>query len=122
VPDCEATFHAFLTYDFSDPGYGAVHHLVVAAYMLQHDQYDDETRETMLATVVPWLDRAPTDHDRAQIRAAFDGPRRAIKRESRAPSVPRAWRLTVEDVNDSSAEAYRRTVRTWAAATIETLM
>ena len=33
---CETRFHECLTREFEDPAYGAVHHLTVAAYMLQH--------------------------------------------------------------------------------------
>ena len=33
---CEAQFHRFLALEYSDAAYGAVHHLTVAAYMLQH--------------------------------------------------------------------------------------
>src|SRR6185369_4158225 len=34
--ECEARYHDFLVKEFEDPGYGAVHHLTVATYMLQH--------------------------------------------------------------------------------------
>ena len=33
---CEARFHECLALEFSDAAYSAVHHLTVAAYMLQH--------------------------------------------------------------------------------------
>jgi len=33
---CESRFHECLGFEFEDPGYGAVHHLTVAAYLLQH--------------------------------------------------------------------------------------
>ena len=38
APDnaCKDRFDEFLVLEFTDPGYGAVHHLTVAAYMLQH--------------------------------------------------------------------------------------
>lgn len=33
---CQARFDEFLVLDFKDARHGAVHHLAVAAYMLQH--------------------------------------------------------------------------------------
>src|SRR5512139_2097452 len=38
APDsgCETRFHEILVLEFTDADYGVVHHLTVAAYMLQH--------------------------------------------------------------------------------------
>ena len=38
APDllCKTRFDEFLVLEFTDTGYGAVHHLTVTAYMLQH--------------------------------------------------------------------------------------
>jgi Family of unknown function (DUF5946) len=120
--DCESRFQNVLIHDFTDPDFGSVHHLLVAAYMAQHDVYDDATLEVMLEFMARSMDSFPTDHDRAQIRAIFDGSRRAVKRDRIAPPTsPRGWTMTVLDVDDSSAEAYRRTVRTWARSVLETL-
>lgn len=33
---CESRFHECLALEFQNPAYGAVHHLTVTAYMLQH--------------------------------------------------------------------------------------
>jgi hypothetical protein len=33
---CQTRFDEFLALEFTDSGYGAVHHLTVTAYMLQH--------------------------------------------------------------------------------------
>ena len=33
---CQARFDEFLVLEFTDAGYGAVHHLTVAAFMVQH--------------------------------------------------------------------------------------
>jgi hypothetical protein len=120
VTACEARFHALLVRDFTDSGYGAVHHLVVSSYMLQHDLYDLQTRVVMLAFVSRTLESFPTTHDLATIRAVFSSSRRAIKRDRQPPDQPRAWTLTVADVDDSSAETYQRTVRDWARSVLET--
>lgn len=36
-------FNACLAREYSDPGYGQVHLLTVACYMIQHGRYSDET-------------------------------------------------------------------------------
>ncbi len=54
APDsaCEARFHELLALEFEEAGYGAVHHLTVATYMLQHsskltrERLDLRTRST----------------------------------------------------------------------------
>lgn len=107
--------------DFSHPGYGAVHHLVVAAYMLQHGRYEPDTELEVISFLERTLETAPSDHDRRLIRAAFDGPKRAFRRDPAPPAQPRAWTLTVLDVDDSSAKAYQRTVRAWAAGVADAL-
>ncbi|MEX2628015.1 MAG: DUF5946 family protein [Ilumatobacteraceae bacterium] len=66
---CEALFHACLAADFSDPGYGIVHHLVVPAYGLQHGWYTAEAEAEMVEFVLGHLDRPPSDVDRASADA-----------------------------------------------------
>ena len=122
VPDCEALFHACLELDFTDPGYGLVHHLVVGAYMLQHDAYSDTVRAAMTAFVHEHLDGPPTPYAMSRIRAATDGAVRVLRGTPRHPlpaSPPAAANVppaTVADVDTSSAEGYRQTVRKWAQA------
>ncbi|WP_108668590.1 DUF5946 family protein [Euzebya rosea] len=121
-PECETRFHACLEQDYSDPGYGAVHHLVVGAYMLQHDAYADDVRAAMAEFVLAHLDRPPTAYTMRRIRAHTDGPARVRRRPddpppARAPAdEAHGPRVTVADVDTTSAAAYRRTVRRWAEA------
>lgn len=118
VPECDARFHACLERDYTDPGYGAVHHLVVGAYMLQHDAYADDVRAAMADFVLAHLDEPPSAHTMRRIRAHTDGPARVRRRpdDPPAPAPVRKTRVTVADVDTTSAEAYRRTVRRWAEA------
>ena len=118
--NCESRFQDLLVHDFTNPDYGVVHHLLVAAYMVQHEVYDDETLGVTLGFVARLTDSFPTDHDRTRIRALFDGSSRAVKRDRTPPVPPRAWTLNVSSVDDSSAQAYRRTVRAWARDVLET--
>ena len=125
VPVCDARFHACLERDYTDPGYGAVHHLVVGAYMLQHDAYADDVRAAMADFVLAHLDEPPSAHTMRRIRAHTDGPARVRRRpDDPAPATGRpppaeealGPQVTVADVDTTSAEAYRRTVRRWAEA------
>lgn len=111
---CETLFHACLAADFSDPGYGIVHHLVVPTYGLQHNWYPAEAEARLVDFVLSHLDRPPHDHDRRSIHAAADGPKRVRARHPR----PRHhnWEHGIGDIEHSSAEHYVATVRTWAAS------
>jgi len=40
---CESTFNKFLALEFTDTEYGAVHLLTVTCYMIQHNQYSNES-------------------------------------------------------------------------------
>lgn len=116
---CEAFFHACLAADFTDPGYGVVHHLVVPTYGLQHAWYAPEIEAGVADFVLSHLDRPPSDHDRRGIRAAADGP--AHVRVRQPHRRPRAWNLHVGDVDRSRADRYVTTVRSWAASVATTL-
>ncbi len=119
VPDCDDLFHRCLELDYTDSRYGTVHHLVVSAYVLQHGWSAHDVRASMSEFVLAHLDRAPSAHAMRRIRAAVDGPARVRRRPEDDPTSPprtgadRAT-ATIADVDTSSPEAYRRTVRTWA--------
>jgi hypothetical protein len=66
---CQASFHARLAADFTDPDYGVVHHLVVSAYGLQHGWYPAEAEIAMVDFLIRHLDRPPSDLDHRRIRA-----------------------------------------------------
>lgn len=122
VDDCAATFHQCLVLDFTDPGYGLVHHLTVAAYMLQHNAYSDEMADTMARFVLRHLDEPPGEATKREIRRATDGGQRVTRREDAKPINPDGgWTHTVADVDLGSAAAYRATVRTWADAVARVL-
>jgi hypothetical protein len=106
--------------DFSDSDYGEVHHLVVSTYMLQHNRYTNEGARDMVRFMAGLLESAPTKFDKQQVRLKTDGSTRVIRRQP-APPLATTWRLTIKDVDTTSGEAYQRTVRSWARATLETI-
>jgi hypothetical protein len=122
VEDCQAKFHECLVHDFTDPDYGAVHHLTVGTYMLQHNAYADEITSAMAAFVLKHLETPPDDPDKREIRRWADGAQR-VARRGPAPPVwpPGGWSLSIGDVDLSTGAAYCATVKVWAEAVARVL-
>jgi Family of unknown function (DUF5946) len=118
--NCEARFHELLGVEFLNPDYFRVHHLLVSAYMVQHEQYLPRHLETVLRDMARLMNSFPSDDDRRLVRSIFDGPTRVINRDRSPPSPPRGWTKTILDLDDSSAESYQASVRAWAADVLET--
>ncbi len=118
---CEAGFHELLALEFLNPDYFRVHHLLVSAYLLQHEQYLPTHLETVTKQMARLIDSFPSDDDRRLVRAIFDGPTRVINRDRSPPSPPRAWTMTILDVDSSSGESYQASVRAWARSLLKTL-
>ncbi|HTX90364.1 MAG TPA: DUF5946 family protein [Anaerolineales bacterium] len=120
---CEARYHECLVKEFSDPGYGAVHHLTVATFMLQHSSKLTKEgwlyeRELLRAFLV---ENKPPEVIRKQNRVAVDSGRRDWKiadRNGTAKIDRTTWTCTVLDVRFGSAEEYCADVKAWAATTL----
>jgi hypothetical protein len=126
APDglCQPRFDEFLALEFSDPSYGAVHHLTVAAYMLQHSSkltregwiYERELlQEFLVENKSPLLVRQ-------QKRDVVDSGKRQFKIKSRTgqPVIAKtAWAMTILDVRADDAEIYCLDVTMWARAVLE---
>jgi hypothetical protein len=121
---CQTRFDEFLALEFSDPGYGAVHHLTVAAYMLQHSSkltregwlYERELLREFL------VENKPPALVRQQNRDVVDSGKRQFKIKSRTgqPVIAKtAWARTICDVRTESAEIYCKDVTEWARAVLE---
>jgi hypothetical protein len=120
---CQARFDDFLVLEFTKPGYGAVHHLTVAAYMLQHS-----SRLTMEG----WLhERAllrefliaekPPAFIRKQSKDKVDSGKRDFKIKSRTgqPVIQKTtWKKTILDVRMEKADTYCADVKAWAYAVL----
>lgn len=118
--DCEALFHACLVADYSDPAFGAVHHLVVPTYGLQHGWYRTETQPAVAEFILGHLDRAPNEHDLRLIRAATDG---STQVRARQPSTQNAdWDHHIGNVDLHRPDTYTATVRRWAESVATTLL
>lgn len=126
APDrlCQSRFDEFLVLEFTDPGYGAVHNLTVATYMLQHSSklsregwlYERELlREFIREKKSPALIRQ-------QVNDSVDSGKRKFKFKSKdgVPVINKAtWRKTILDVRTENAEVYCEDVAAWARSALE---
>lgn len=122
--DCESRFHEFLALEFSDTAYGIVHHLTVAAYMLQHSS--KLTREgwlheyTLLKEFL--VDNKTPAFIRRQNRELVDSGKRTfkIKSKSGVPFISKStWTKTILNVRAENAEVYCADINTWAEAVLK---
>lgn len=122
---CEACFHALLAYENEHPvAFGAVHHLTVACYFLQHPRgYRKEVLEMWRALVADSLDgRVTTRALQRRASRRFDGSTRVRDPEGRPPDGwPTAWHVSVRDVlrpgETIEIDAYIGRARAWAEET-----
>ncbi len=121
---CKTRFDEFLVLEFTDAGYGAVHHLTVTAYMLQHSS--KLTRDGWLhmrQLLREFLvENKPPEHVRKQNRDLVDSGKRTFKIKSRdgLPVINKsAWTKTILDVRTENAEVYCADVTAWARAVLD---
>ena len=125
APDgaCEARYLEFLVKEFEDVGYGAVHHLTVATYMLQHSSkltregwlYERELLREFL------IEKKPPSFVRKEKRDVVDSSKRTfkIKAKDSLPKISRTtWLRTILDVRDENANIYCADVTAWAKSVL----
>jgi hypothetical protein len=121
---CQTRFEEFLALEFTNSGYGIVHHLTVAAYMLQHSSkltregwfYERELLYEFL------VENKPPAFIRKQNRGLLDSGKRIFKIKSRdgKPVINKtSWMKTILDVCAENAEVYCEDVTGWARAVLE---
>jgi len=121
---CRSRFDEFLVLEFTDAGYGAVHHLTVAAYMVQHSskmtpegwRYQrDLLREFLVEKKTPAMIRK-------QIKDTVDSGKRTFKFKSKTgvPVIEKTtWMKTILDVRAENAEVYCEDIIAWARSVLE---
>jgi hypothetical protein len=121
---CKTRFDEFLVLEFTDADYGVVHHLTVAAYMLQHSS--KLTREGwlhMCELLREFLvENKSPEHVRRQNRDLVDSGKRKFKFASKngLPVINKStWVKTILDVRVESAEVYCADVTAWAKSVLE---
>jgi hypothetical protein len=122
--DCQARFDEFLVLEFTDAGYGRVHHLTVTAYMIQHSSRLTREglkhgRELLREFLV---ENKPPDFIRRQNSDLVDSGKRTFKIKSRdgLPVINKtSWTKTILDVRTENAEVYCADVSAWARSVLE---
>src|SRR5215211_2837904 len=116
---CKERFDEFLILEFTDAGYGAVHHLTVTAYMIQHSS--KMTREgwlferNLLREFL--VEKKPPAYIRKQNKDVVDSGKRKFKIKSKTgvPVIDKTtWIMTILDVQAEDAEVYCEDVTAWA--------
>jgi hypothetical protein len=126
APDnlCQTRFDEFLVLEFTDAGYGAVHHLTVATYMVQHSS--KLTREgwlferDLLREFL--IDNKPPAYIRKQNKDIVDSGKRKFKIKSRTgvPVIDKTtWSKTILDVRSENADVYYEDITAWATSVLE---
>jgi hypothetical protein len=118
---CRERFDACLAREFENPAtYGAVHHLSVACYMLQHNAYSRdgwmETRN-MLAQFI--REGAPPAGIRRRNRSRLDSGHRtwSVTQGAKLSEFDTiVWTRTIADVRLDDPEVYGADVKLWAAS------
>ncbi|RPJ23083.1 MAG: hypothetical protein EHM33_21900 [Chloroflexi bacterium] len=121
---CQTRFDEFLVLEFTDAGYGAVHHLTVATYMVQHSSkmtragwsYERDLLRQFL------VEKKPPALVRKQIKDTVDSGKRTFKFKSRdgVPVINKTtWTKTILDVRTEDAEVYCEDITAWARSVLE---
>ena len=122
---CQALFDSLLALEFSDPGYGEVHMLTVACFMIQHERYSDEALVWIEQKLRANLEEGiPASTIRRQVAKQTGQGQRAWK-VTRQPGAPHLlkipWSMTMADVASKyqDAASYQALVKQWARATVD---
>jgi hypothetical protein len=126
APDqlCQTRFDEFLVLEFTDAGYGAVHHLTVTAFMIQHSSrmtregwmYERELLREFL------IENKPPSYIRKQNKDRVDSGKRTFKIKSRDGKriiEKSTWKKTILDVRTENAEVYCEDITSWARSVLE---
>jgi hypothetical protein len=121
---CEDIFNEFLVLEFTDPDYGTVHMITVAAYMVQHGRYSDEGLVWIKEQLRRHLEGVSFQEIRREASSQVSNSSRGWKvtRPTDAPPLPKVnWSMTIADVakENHDAESYCRSIRKWGKVTLD---
>ncbi len=121
---CQTRFDEFLALEFTNADYGNVHHLTVAAYMLQHSSKltrEGWLHERELLREFLVENKSPA-FIRKQNRDLVDSGKRTFKIKSRdgKPVINKtSWAKTILDVRTENAEVYCSDMAAWARSVLD---
>lgn len=125
---CEAFFHQMLFWENEFSELGAVHHLAVLCYHLQHPHlYSPAGLKAAVGLLESFVEAgASTPEVRRRSRAHLDSGRRSWKITARrgdegAYPSPVSWQTTAPDIIAAGPDCYIDTVRHWAVCCLQDL-
>ncbi len=115
---CTERYHACMELELTNPDYGAVHHLTVPAYMLQHPrQLSAEGWQAMRQILHQFLvDRISPARMRQLLQPQMQNKSFSIVQGEPAAEPAWVWRKTIMDVRLDDPPNYCAEVRAWAEA------
>ncbi len=124
---CEAAFHQMLVWEFADEhGAGAVHHLSVLCYHLQHPQlYSPQGLRHALELLVAFDGGAPPEQVREQARVSLSERTWSIRGNANAGYGNYAhavhWTLHAPTIVIGGSEGYVQRVHDWSKSILTAL-
>lgn len=125
---CEMHYHQMLAWEFEHAEAGAVHHLTVLCYHLQHPHlYSPEGLAEAVELLRMFVEEGAAPADvRARGAAALDSGRRdwVVRGSEGAGGAyvrPVQWALTICDVAPGGLPGYAARVEAWARSVLEAL-
>lgn len=125
---CQDYFHQMLAWEYERPGYGALHHLIVLCYHLQHPNlYSPDGLRGAITLIEDFLERGVSPVDaRRQQRASVTSNNRTWKIKGTPNSHgeyerPIQWTMTAQDVIENGLDNYLESVRMWARSVYDAL-
>ncbi|MCB9452972.1 MAG: hypothetical protein H6672_16170 [Anaerolineaceae bacterium] len=127
---CQDHFHQMLAWEFENPGgAGAVHHLSVLCYNLQHPSvYSPQALHGAKAILARYVvDGATPQQIRAQHKQSVDSGHRAYTIRGTPESqggyaYPVNWTITIGDVTSGGLAGYCERVEVWSGSVYEALV
>ena len=119
---CKSIFDEFLVLEFTDPGYGRVHFLTVACYMIQHEGYSDEAYVWIQSALRDYLENGHTLKMIRQSAASGPGRTKGIVRPADARPLPKVtWSMTIADAaaRMHDADSYCSLIEKWAKTVLQ---
>ncbi|MBZ0308548.1 MAG: DUF5946 family protein [Anaerolineae bacterium] len=125
---CQEDFHQMLFWEAEQPALGAVHHLMVLCYHLQHPSlYSTDGLEAAKKLLVEFLENGLSPEQvRKQYASQVDSGQRTWKIKATlqahgAYDTRMEWTMTAGEVVTGGAEHYVENVRAWARSVLDVL-
>jgi hypothetical protein len=121
--NCDDRFSLILAKEFEIPDYGAVHHMSVPCYYLQHNLYSKDGWLAVSQLLKQFASGELTpEMARRDIRANFDGANKpfSMTKGEKLKAVDKIkWSMTIADVRLTTAETYCFDIQKWAESIIK---